>query len=642
VGVVVLALAVTAIGGWGVYRYWESYYQHRGFEPVAYLKHARRGRLETVHFYSTALHRKADYVVYLPPGYGRVPRRYPVYYLLHGSPGRPQVFIDIANMPVRMDNLISEHRMRPLILVFPDGRIHGSTQSDSEWANTPSGRYQSFVLNVVGNVDRRFATIANRGARVIAGFSAGAYGATNIALHDLRVFGSLQSWSGYYLETRSGVFARAGAATLDANSPLLYVHRLRRALARYPFRAYLFVGRRDDISPQTRPMARALAASGADVSYALFPGGHDWQLWHAHLNQLLVAASRDTSTPLPHARGVARRRRGARRRRHRRRRPGDRRLAALATLEPHHWHRGRISTLALVGGLLLALGSAAMINIGFLIQHRGLSRRSAEGIVPMLREAARNPTWLGGQLLGWIGFLAQIVAVAIAPLSLVQTFAAGGLALSVPLASRVFGQRVTRRQLLAVLAVAVGLAVLTIGFSTARDSLRPGSLVLVMTVAIGVAVLLSRQRAVWLKAVAAGFFYGVADAAIKATSVHWRLHGIAALTSGWTAVAVLGTFCGFLAFQSALATEGPVGAISLMNALAALVALGCGLLAFGESLGIGSGAVITHVIGISLVLACLPGLAAAQTALAEPRSRGPAAGPPETDPGLGYGGSGPP
>jgi enterochelin esterase-like enzyme len=192
IGLVTLALAVTGL--LGAFSYWESYYQHRGFTEVAYLPHARKGRHLTVHFYSTALHREADYLVYLPPGYYRARRRYPVYYLLHGSPGRPQVFYAIANLNIRMDNLISQHRMRPMILVYPDGRIGGSTYSDSEWANTPSGDYESYVIDVVRNVDQRFATIASRRDRVIAGFSAGAYGATNITLHHLSVFGNLQSW----------------------------------------------------------------------------------------------------------------------------------------------------------------------------------------------------------------------------------------------------------------------------------------------------------------------------------------------------------------------------------------------------------------------------------------------------------------
>jgi enterochelin esterase-like enzyme len=304
-----VALATTGlmiVGLIGAYSYWESYYQHRGFATVAFLPHARPGHLQTVHFYAPALHRVADYIVYTPPGYGRGKVRYPVYYLLHGSPGRPVVYTDIAQLPVRMDNLISQHRMRPMILVFPDGRISGSTYSDSEWANTPSGRFASYVINVVHDVDHQFRTLARRDDRVIAGFSAGAYGATNIMLHNVRVFANLQSWSGYYIETHTGVFARAGTATLHANSPLDYVHRSKALIAVDPVRAFLFVGRDDDDSPQTGPMASALAAAGGTVTWALYHGGHDWELWHAHLNQMLILASRDTSVPPPRSHGVAR------------------------------------------------------------------------------------------------------------------------------------------------------------------------------------------------------------------------------------------------------------------------------------------------------------------------------------------------
>ena len=90
VAIVTAALAV--VGLIGAYNYWVSYYQHRGFATVAFLPHARRGQLQTVHFYSRALHRIADYIVYTPPGYDTGRERYPVYYLLHGSPGRPVVF----------------------------------------------------------------------------------------------------------------------------------------------------------------------------------------------------------------------------------------------------------------------------------------------------------------------------------------------------------------------------------------------------------------------------------------------------------------------------------------------------------------------------------------------------------------------
>lgn len=278
----------------------------------------------------------------------------------------------------------------------------------------------------------------------------------------------------------------------------------------------------------------------------------------------------------------------------------------------------------MIAGLVVALVSAALINIGFLLQHRGLGRSRGATTAAQLWGALRQPAWLAGQAVGWVGFGAQIVAVAIAPLALVQAFAAGGLALSVPLAAVIFRHRITRTQAVAVVVMAVGLAALPIGFSTTRDHLH-GEVLTAAAVAGALAALaIARPPAPWCRAIAAGIFYGIADAAIKALSLGIHHGGAGALVSGWTAVAGLGTFAGFLAFQSGLRGQSPVAAISLMNALAALAALGCGLVAFGESLGIDAGADLAHLAAIVVVLAAVPVLAAAQATIAEsPDARHP-------------------
>jgi hypothetical protein len=271
----------------------------------------------------------------------------------------------------------------------------------------------------------------------------------------------------------------------------------------------------------------------------------------------------------------------------------------------------------MIGGLVLALSSAALINIGFLLQHRGLQRTSGGSILAQLRRALRDRVWLSGQVIGWIGFAAQIVAVAIAPLALVQAFAAGGLALSVPVAAWLFRHHISRPQVLAVLVMAAALAILPVGFSTARDHLNGGSLTLATVVGIAAALALSRVPTAWARAISAGVFYGLADAAIKAVSLGWHSHGMGAIVSGWTVVAGVGTFAGFLAFQSSLREDRPVASISLMNGLAALVALVCGLVAFGETLGLSPAAAAAHLVAIGVVLAGVPVLAAAQAEIAD-------------------------
>jgi S-formylglutathione hydrolase FrmB len=109
------------------------------------------------------------------------------------------------------------------------------------------------------------------------------------------LFGLMQVWSGYFIQTKTGVFAHASPAALGYNSPLDYVHTMRAALARYPLHAFMYVGSRDrdrdrDQS-QTEPMALALQAEGADVQYAIYSGRHSWDPWTLHADQMLAMAS---------------------------------------------------------------------------------------------------------------------------------------------------------------------------------------------------------------------------------------------------------------------------------------------------------------------------------------------------------------
>lgn len=258
------------------------------------------GRLMTVDFRSRALGREAKYLVFLPAGY-RPSQRLPVFYGLHGMPGRPLAFTVDAEIEPRLERLIATGQVPPMILVFPDGRIDGRISSDSEWANTPSGRFESYVVDVVHDVDHRFATLPHRQDRVIAGLSAGAYGAANIGLHHLALFGAIQVWSGYFTETHTGVFGDATPAAMAYNSPIGYVKTLRRALRRYPLRAFIYSGTRDGDRGQTPRMAAALSAEGADAHYAIYPGGHSWDLWSPRLDQMLIRAGYDVTHPLPGA-----------------------------------------------------------------------------------------------------------------------------------------------------------------------------------------------------------------------------------------------------------------------------------------------------------------------------------------------------
>jgi enterochelin esterase-like enzyme len=292
--VLLIAVAWIATGIQGAFSYGRAYDQYRGFEPPKDPPGVTPGRLVLVKFYSPALHQPRSFKVYLPPGYAAdasAGRRFPVLYLLHGSPGGSHHFTNAGAVGVKLDGLVATHTVRPFLIAMPNGG-NGTFFHDTEWADTPSGRYESFVLDVVHAVDSRFATIPHRRFRGLAGLSEGAYAALNIPLRHLSVFSVAGSWSGYFVQRPTGVFAGASPATLWANSPALYAPQVSAALHRLPLHAYIYVGNRDKIVPRVRRFATELRAAGGDVKFAVYPGGHDWKLWRGHMDDMLKYADR--------------------------------------------------------------------------------------------------------------------------------------------------------------------------------------------------------------------------------------------------------------------------------------------------------------------------------------------------------------
>ena len=364
-------------------------------------------------------------------------------------------------------------------------------------------------------------------------------------------------------------------------------------------------------------MVNSLSARGAQVQARLYPGGHDWSVWYPRLNQMLDLASSDFARPVivGHRRPVARAPQ-----------PGPavtsaptRRAAIALSISSAGRLRRPASDLRLLGALLLALISGALINLGFVLQQRGHSHAVARGR-PSLIDGFRDRSWLIGQGVGWLGFAGAIIAVGLAPLTLVQAFSAGSLALSVPPAARLVGQSVSREQLAAIGIIAIGLVSLPIGFAAGHGHLHAGVLIAAAMLAMAGAAVLAPVAGSITQAIAAGVLYGAADAAIKADAVALRVHGVGGLLSGWTVLAGLCTFGGFLCLQAALRGSDAVRPISLMTAFTALTAAGLGVVAFGEPVGTTPPASVAHGVAIVLVLACVWPLARAQQRLIVPVS----------------------
>ena len=91
---------------------------------------------------------------------------------------------------------------------------------------------------------------------------------------------------------------------------------------------------------------------------------------------------------------------------------------------------------------------------------------------PLLLRLARRRSWLGGTALVACGVALQLLALSLAPLSVVQPALVLGLGLLVVLAERRLGERVERRDRLAVVGAAAGVLLVALGGEASGERRR--------------------------------------------------------------------------------------------------------------------------------------------------------------------------
>ena len=239
--------------------------------------------------YSRAVEGKLQLAVYLPAGYGRDRRRYPVVYFLHGLPAADGAYRG-ADFLARA--LLASGRQA--IIVAPQGAR--DNDSDPEYLDWGPGRNWETAItrDVVGYVDSHFRTVRSRKGRAIVGLSAGGYGAVMLALHHLEAFSVVESWSCYFHPT-DPAGRRAldlGSASANANaSAHAFVGKLRRGFALRPTFFAFYVGRGDSrFRAENRQFDRELTAARVPHLFRLYAGGHEQAVWAAHAKAWLAVA----------------------------------------------------------------------------------------------------------------------------------------------------------------------------------------------------------------------------------------------------------------------------------------------------------------------------------------------------------------
>ena len=137
-------------------------------------------------FASKMLGADVSYLVYLPPGYDKDTKKYPVIYWLHGLGGNQRAGASLF-VP-HVDAAIRKGALPPAMVVSVNGMV---TSFYCDWANDKRPIESVLIKDLIPHSDKTYRTVAQREGRVIQEYSMGGFGAAHLGFKYPEVFGTV-------------------------------------------------------------------------------------------------------------------------------------------------------------------------------------------------------------------------------------------------------------------------------------------------------------------------------------------------------------------------------------------------------------------------------------------------------------------
>ncbi len=247
---------------------------------------ANSGELKQQTFHSPILDRQYRYLVYLPDDYARADLQFPVLYLLHGAGGDEHEWWKEGGVKDTIDGLVRRGDIQPMVVVMP-----GHPQA--WWIDSASTKAESVLLKeLMPHVESNFRVQQYPPQRLVAGISAGGYGALNLVLRYPQMFTAAALLSPAIYDPLPPEDSAAQsqppfqtAGRLDTKK--WNMHHYTRFLSSYKQSAaivplYIETGDHDNlgIALQSTLLFDKLRLHQPDaIELKVSDGGHDWGFW---------------------------------------------------------------------------------------------------------------------------------------------------------------------------------------------------------------------------------------------------------------------------------------------------------------------------------------------------------------------------
>lgn len=220
-------------------------------------------------------------MVYTPAGYEDSNERYPVLYLLHGMGGDETAWNELGRATVILDNLIASGRVKPMIVVMPNGNAmqksspaytaQGVEVVNFRLPDSYNGEFERGFGEIITYIDRHYRTQAHAEGRAIAGLSMGGY-------HSHYISANMPDMFSYV-----GLFSPA----IDARTRLdIYADMERKLQELHDAHLRLYwigIGESDFLYNEVVRLRERLDAMKFPYTYFESAGGHVWSNWQYYL-----------------------------------------------------------------------------------------------------------------------------------------------------------------------------------------------------------------------------------------------------------------------------------------------------------------------------------------------------------------------
>ena len=227
--------------------------------------------------------------VYTPPMYEAEPeRRFPVLYLLHGSGGDENAWVELGHVARIMDNLIAEGKAEPMIVVMPNGNsgkqaAPGETSENLSYkpamtnlipGSYKNGKYEMAFPEIVRFIDSRYRTLPDKAHRALAGLSMGGFHSLYISVNHPAYFDYIGLFSAG-LDMSNVDVAQPAYDDLDGKL---------KALQQAGYKLFwVAIGNEDFLYQANQDFCKRLDRLQFDYEYHESARGHLWSNWRQYL-----------------------------------------------------------------------------------------------------------------------------------------------------------------------------------------------------------------------------------------------------------------------------------------------------------------------------------------------------------------------